>query len=114
MNIIFELVWTAINSPTGVVAMAGALLWGLNRLYAAKPLWRNFEGAIISGIKMAEKEIPAGTTNKGLAKLDTALGYVLKVYEETNRKRASSKVVAQIKEGIQITHNQLEATGTLK
>ena len=47
--------------------------------------------------------------------LGTALGiFVFKVYEEASGRRASNKVVADLKEGIQLTHNKLEAEGTLK
>jgi len=111
---IWNLVWTALNTPVGITVTAGVFLWLLNRLYASKPGWASYEGAIISGVKFAEKEIPDGTPNKGLFRLDAALKYVLKVYEEAHGKRASAKVAAEIKEGIQITHDKLEAAGTLK
>jgi len=111
---IWNLVWTALNTPVGITVVAGIFLWLLNRLYAAKPGWASYEGAIISGIKFAEKEIPDGSPNKGLARLDAALKYVLKVHEEANGKRATPKLAAEIKEGIQITHDKLEAAGTLK
>jgi len=35
MTSFLELVWNALNTPVGVTAMAGLLLWALNRLYAA-------------------------------------------------------------------------------
>ena len=112
---IFNTIWTLLNSPLGITAVAGLLLWLLNKLYASKPGWAKFEGAIISGIKFAEKEIiPDDTSSKGLKRLDSALKYVIKVHEEATGKRASSKVIADIREGIQITHNTLEAAGTLK
>jgi len=111
---ILGLVWTALNSPAGITVVAGIFLWLLNRLYAAKPGWFKYEGAIITGIKFAEKEIPDGTPNKGLSRLDAALRYVLKIHEEASGKRATPKLAAEIKEGIQITHDKLEAAGTLK
>lgn len=111
---IWNLVWTALNTPLGITVAAGVFLWLLNRLYTAKPSWSKYEGAIISGIKFAEKQVPDGTPSKGLARLDSALKYVLKVHEEASGKRASAKVVADIKEGIQITHDKLQAGGTLK
>lgn len=116
MNVekILDVIWTALNTPAGITVMAGVFLWLLNRLYAAKPGWAAYEGAIISAIKFAEKEVPDGTPNKGLARLDAALKYVLRVYAQTNGKRASTKVAADIREGIQITHDKLEAAGTLK
>ena len=108
-----ELVWLALNSPVGYMAAAGILLWLLNRLYAEKPAWAAYEGTIISGIKFAEKEIPDGTENSGLERLDLALKYVLNVYEALRGKRASGATEADLKEGIQIVHNRLEAAGTL-
>ena len=111
---ILETVWAAINSPVGIAAIAGLVLWLLNRLYAAKPVWAKYEGAIISGIKYAEKAIPDDAANKSLARLDAALGYVLKVYAEVNKRSASTKEITEIKDGISIVHNELEAEGILK
>ena len=110
---ILELIWTTINTPAGITVVAGLVLWLLNRLYAAKPAWAAYEGTIISAVKFAEKEIPDGTPNKGLARLDAALKYVIRVYEEMHGAKPSAGVVAELKEGVQIVHNNLEAAGTL-
>jgi len=107
---ILKLVWEALNTPAGITVMAGLFLWLLNRLYAARPGWAAFEGAIISAVKFAEKEIPDGTPNKGLARLDAAL----KVYEEARGRKPSARTVAELKEGIRIVHNELEKAGTLE
>ena len=66
------IVWDVMNSPAGITAMAGVFLWLLNRLYAKKPLWKRFEGSIISAVRFAEKEIPDDTPGKSLARLDAA------------------------------------------
>ena len=115
MNVsnIFETIWAVLNSPAGIAAIAGLVLWMLNKLYAAKPAWQKYEGAIISGIKYAEKQVPDDTANKSLARLDAALRYVLKVYQEVNNRTASAKEAADIKDGISIVHNELESEGTL-
>ena len=113
-NNILETVWAVINSPAGIAAIVGLILWLLNRLYAAKPAWQKYEGAIISGIKYAEKQIPDDADNKSLARLDAALRYVLKVYQEVNNRSATAKEIADLKDGISIVHNELEAEGTLK
>jgi len=110
---ILTTVWNALNSPAAIVAIAGLVLWLLNRLYAAKPGWAKYEGAIISGVKFAEKEIADETPSKGLARLDAALRYVLKVYAEVNNRQATPKVTAELTEGIQIKHAELEAAGAL-
>ena len=110
---ILATLWAALNSPAGITAMAGVLLWALNKLYAAKPLWQQYEGAVIAGVRFAEKNIDNATPNAGLAKLDAALRYVLKVYEESAGRRASEKEIADLTNGIQIVHNGLEAEGVL-
>ena len=110
---LLSLLWSIINSPAGIAALAGLILWGLNRLYAAKPLWRQYEGSIIAAVKYAEQAIPDDTPNKSLGRLNAALQYVLKVYQETEGKRASAEQAAVLKEGIQILHADLEANGNL-
>ena len=106
-------IWTVLNSPVVVMVLAGGLLWLLNRLYAAKPAWQAFEGTIIAGVKWAEKEIPDDAPNKSLSRLDAALNYVLRVYEEARGKQADTQTQAQLREGIQIVHAELEASGNL-
>ncbi len=108
---VLEIAWAALNSPAGISVFAALVLYGLNKLYTKKPLWQQYEGAIISAVKFAEQEIPDDTPNKGLERLDTALRYVLKVYEEACGKAPSAAQKAQLKEGIQIVHAGLEANG---
>ena len=110
---IFQSVWGLLNSPVGIAAIAGLVLWLLNRLYAAKPAWAKYEGTIIAAVRQAEKAIDDNTSNKSLARLDNALQYVLRIYEQVEGKTASDSVKAELTEGIQILHNELEAEGTL-
>lgn len=106
--------WQAVNSVPGIMLMAGLLGWLLTRLYSIRPAWEAYEGTIISAIKHAEKAIPDDVPNTGLARLDEALRYVLKVYAETHRgQQPSDALVNELREGIQITHDRLEARGTL-
>ena len=84
----------------------------VNKLYAAKPAWQPMEGTIIAAVKWAEKEIPDNTPNKALVRLNAALGYVVKVYEQA-RGPATEQVKAELREGIQIVHAELEAAGNL-
>ena len=113
MTSILEAVWAALNSPAGITAVAGLILWALNRLYAKKPAWKKYEGTIIAGVKFAEKRIPDDTENKALLRLDQALRYVLKAYEEATGKRANAKTAAELKEGIQVKHADLESSGAV-
>ena len=109
-----ETVWNVLNSPAAIALLATVVLLGLNRLYAKKPLWRQFEGTIISAVKWAEKTIPDDTANRGLARLDVALNYVIKIFESVNERRPDAPELAEIKEAIQVTHASLEAKERLK
>jgi len=108
-----QVAWDVVNSPAVIALMAGGLLWLLNRLYAAKPAWQAFEGTIIAAVKWAEKEIPDDTPNKAFNRLNAALNYVLKVYEEARGKPADAETKNELREGIQIIHAELEACGNL-
>ena len=110
---ICQVIWNVLNSPAVIALLAGGMLWLLNRLYAAKPAWQAFEGTIIAAVKWAEKEIPDDTPNKALNRLNAALNYVTKVYEQARGKPADSKVQTELREGIQIVHAELEASGNL-
>ena len=112
-NDIGRITWNVLNSPAVIALLAGGLLWLLNRVYAARPAWQAFEGTIIAAVKLAEKEIPSDTPNKALSRLDAALNYVLKVYEEARGRPADAKTKAELREGIQIVHAELEASGVL-
>ena len=113
MEAILKAIWDVMNSPAGITVAAGVFLWLLNKAYSWKPAWAAFEGTIISGIKYAEKAIDDETDNKAMSKLDCALRYVLKVYEDAGREVTSEKTVDSIREGIQIVHDDLEERGTL-
>jgi hypothetical protein len=105
--------WAALNSPVGVSLVAGAALWLVNQAYAAKPAWRDYEGAIIKGVRWAEKEIPDGVENTHLKRADAALRYVLKAYERLNGRRAAARMEEQLRQGVEIVHADLESAGVL-
>ena len=102
----FETIMQLLNSPLVISGIAAVVLWGLTKLYTKKPLWEAYEGTIISAVKWAEKLIDDDTENAGLKKLDEALKYAVGVYESYTKKRASAKVVQELKEGVQIVHDQ--------
>ena len=111
---IVAIIWQLLNTPAAITAIASLVLYGLNRLYMAKPVWVKFEGTIITAIKLVEKKIPDDTENKGLARLDAALTYVLQIYAQVEGREATAKTAADLTEGIQIVHDELESSGTLK
>ncbi len=117
-NAILNGVWTFLNSGIGFAliwaAMVGFFIFLASRFNPLQEKWKQYEGSIITGIRLAEKQIPDDTPNSGLAKLDAALRFVLKAYAEANNgKRPSDALVEQIKQGIQIKHSDLDRFGGL-
>ena len=101
----FALVWAG---------MVGLFMWLASKFNPFQEKWKAWEGSIITGIKLAEKEIPNDTPNAGLAKLDAALRFVLKAYADANNgKQPPAKLVEEIKQGIQIKHSELDRFGGL-
>jgi hypothetical protein len=117
-NAILNGVWTFLNSGIGFAiiwaAMVGFFLFLASKFNPLQEKWKQYEGSIITGIKLAEKQIPDDTPNGGLAKLDAALRFVLNAYAEANNgKQPSAALIEQIKQGIQIKHADLDRYGGL-
>jgi len=100
-------VMSIVNSPMAITLIAGIVIMLLNKLYAKKPTWKKYEGTIISAVKYAEKAIADDTDNKSMRKLDAALNYVVDVYEEVEKKKASKKTIIELKEAIAVKHEEL-------
>jgi len=110
---ILAMVWAFLNSPFGLGMVITAVMWIGAKIYASRPSWRKYEGAIIEAIKFAEREIPDDTPNKSLCRINAALQYVLKIHREINNRGATPEEVTEIKEGIRIVHAELESNGNL-
>jgi hypothetical protein len=110
----FESIMDILNKPIVIATLGAFLVYGLNRLYASKPKWAKYEGTIISAVKSAEKAIPDDTDNKGLARLNNAMQYVIKIYEAKHGKAPTAAMRSDLQEGIQIVHEKLDSAGTLK
>ena len=110
---ILAMVWAFLNSPFGLGMVITAVMWIGAKIYASRPSWRKYEGAIIEAIKFAEREIPDDTPNKAIGRINAALQYVLKIHREINNRGATPEEVTEIKEGIRIVHAELEANGNL-
>ncbi len=107
-----------LNSGVGFVViwavLVGVFFWLSSKFNPFQEKWKEWEGSIITGIKLAEKEIPDDTPSAGLAKLDAALRFVLKAYADANNgKQPPAKLIEQIKQGIQIKHADLDRYGGL-
>ena len=111
-------IWTFLNSGVGFAviwaAMIGFFMFLVSKFNPLQEKWKQYEGSIITGIRLAEKQIPDDTPSAGLAKLDAALRFVLKAYAEANNgKQPPAKLVEEIKQGIQIKHSDLDRFGGL-
>jgi len=118
-NAILSGIWAFLNSGIGFAiiwaAMVGFFIFLASKFNPLQEKWKQYEGSIITGIKLAEKQIPDDTPNSGLAKLDSALRFVLNAYAEANNgKKPSDALVEQIKQGIQIKHSELDRWGGLE
>ena len=101
----FAVVWAAV---------VGFFIFLASKYNPLQEAWKKYEGSIITGIKLAEKQVPDDTPNAGLAKLDAALRFVLEAYAEANNgKQPPAKLVEEIKQGIQIKHSDLDRFGGL-
>ena len=110
---IIAAIWAAVNTPFGITTVAALVLWALNKLYAKRPLWEAYEGTIISAVRLAEKNIPDDTKSAGIRRLDAALKYVLNTFEHINGRRSTDAEATNMREGIQIVHNDLDTVGAL-
>ena len=106
-------VWEVLNSPVGVSLVASVALWLINKLYTAKPVWQKYEGALIKAVQWAEKEIPDDVPNKYLKRADAALQYALTAYQNLEGRRADERMKAQLAQGLEVVHADLETAGIL-
>jgi len=118
VNAIIEALTGFFNSSFGFAVvwagMVGFFIFLASKYNPLQEAWKKYEGSIITGIKLAEKQVPDDTPNAGLAKLDAALRFVLKAYAEANKgKQPPAKLVEEIKQGIQIKHSDLDRFGGL-
>ncbi len=118
VNAILEALGQFFNSGVGFAliwaVMVGFFIFLASRFNPLQEKWKKYEGSIITGIRLAEKQIPDDTPNAGLAKLDAAMRFVLKAYAEANNgKEPPAKEVEAIRQGIQIKHSDLDRFGGL-
>lgn len=75
--------------------------------------WKQWEGAIIQAIKVAEKTVPDDASNTGLKRFDVALKSVLDAYENAQGVPADAAMLEQFRQAISIVHARLERDGNL-
>lgn len=117
VHALFDYSWAFLNSGLGFfliwVALVWLFIWLSSRHNPFQEKWKQWEGSIITGIRLAEKQIPDDTPDAGLAKLNAALLFVLKAYADANSgQQPSVRLIEQIKQGIQIKHNEMSPMDT--
>ena len=113
LSAVLDAVWTFLNSPLGIAAVAALALYLLKKVRERYPAWMDWEGTIIEAVKLAEKTIPDDAENKSLRRFNEALAYVLRIYQETTGTMPSEAERREIEEGIRLKHADLEAMGSL-
>jgi len=76
--------------------------------------FKQYEGYAITAIKAAEKAIPDGVDNKGLARADFALKTFLSAYQKATGVNPNEKDIAKIESWIAEIHSIIESSGILK
>ena len=110
---VLDLVWNLVNSGAGIAVLAAILLYGLNKLWAAKPKWKvyydKYQGSLISAVKEVEQLAEAS----GREKLEKALELVVEVLERASGSAATPADKVAIKEALSKVHDDLEKAGTI-
>jgi hypothetical protein len=112
MEAIMNLVWAFLNSPIGITLVVSAVGSLVAAVYAKKPLWKKYEGVLVSAVKMAEKAVPDDSENTSIARLDAALKYAVTIIEAMGKK-VTDKEESDLESGLSIVHDMVEANGTL-
>jgi hypothetical protein len=96
------------------LAMIGATLYAFNKFIPFNQPWHPYEGAITTAIKVAEKAVPSGRPDTAAQRLEEAMRHLVQAYRDQYGRRPSKKLLRQLREGVQLTHAQLERTGNLR
>lgn len=108
-----EAIWTFLNSGIGLTIIGTIVAFALGRLFLSTPEVEKWKGIIIEAVKAAEKIIPDNTVNAGARRLDEAMKYFIKVYEEQALKSPASTLLDAVRLAIPEIHADLEAMGNL-
>jgi len=106
-------IWTFLNSSLGVSIVVFVLSFILGKIFTAKPKWKalmlKYGPSLMQAVKTAEKNIPDDTDNKGLARLDAALGYLIALEPKLEK-----VAEADVKQALSAVHAAAESNGNLK
>ena len=85
----------------------------LGKVFTAKPKWKalvlQYGPKFMQAVKMAEKNIPDNTPNKGAARLDAALKFLIQLEPKLHTVKETD-----LKAALTAVHTTAEANGNLK
>jgi len=115
---LLEILSLLLNSVLGVLLgmalVITSVFWLLSKLDPFHDQWRQWEGSIITGIKLAEQEVSNELPHAGQIKFNAAMDHVLKDYALAHGgKRPSRRLAHQLRQGIQTKHADLDRFGEL-
>lgn len=110
MGNFLTILWAFLNSAIGITIVGSLVAFVLAKLWTAKPAWKKYGGYLVNAVKYAEKTIPDGTANANLARLDTALRWFLKVYEDAEGRPLPASQISAVKQALTLTHAEIEPT----
>jgi hypothetical protein len=113
MDQVLTAIWTFLNSSFGITCVLSALAAGLNFVYGKAPWLSKYEGTMVAAVKYAEKQIPDGSANQSLARLDAALKFAVKIIEARENRQLAAPELAEVSEKLGVVHAQAEANGVL-
>lgn len=109
----WDALWTFLLSPLGASIVATLLAFALGKLLLAKPQWAPWKGIIIEGIKYAERAIPDNSALVSLRRLDEAMKYFIRVYEQQVGLPPPKSLIDAARMIIPEIHAELEKNGNL-
>lgn len=111
MQELLTALWTFANSPLGMALAAAAVAFALGWIRRRRPSWEPWTGTIIEACKAVEKSTLATTPSANKFKI--ALSYVVKAFEEAQKRPPTDEELQVLSQGISTVHADLEAAGNL-
>jgi len=94
-----------------LISYVGGKLFG--KFPKVKKFYDQYRGEMIRIVKLVETEIPDGTSNKALHRLDLALQYTIRLIEKRENRALSEKEVAEVRSNLSEVHHEVESAGVL-
>ena len=101
-----------LTSPALVTLIISLLAYAAARLFA-RPAWQQYEGLMISAVKMAEKMIPDNVEHRAMRRADEALKEFIAAYTRIYQADPPATLLREVQLNLPVVHDALEAEGAL-